>query len=166
MENIKSFEIRWGDLDPNRHVANTAFSVLLNERRFSFLAENGFTQAAFNKLQIGPVILSEQFFYLKEVQPNSKVYIDIELLANTTDYKYIRFCHSLFNEQGKMAVYSTVLFTWMDLKTRKAIAPPTELMKITDTLKKSEHYQLMDEEEIRSDKIPVKSLDLSKVTLH
>jgi acyl-CoA thioester hydrolase len=161
MKNLKSFEIRWGDLDPNRHVANTAFSAMMNERRMSFLAENGFTQASFSKLQIGPVILAEQFYYLKEVLPNTTVHIDIELLSHTADYKYISFSHSLFNAQGKMAVYSTVLFTWMDLKSRKAVAPPEELVKITAALKKSEHYKLMSEEEIRNGKIPFRSLDIS-----
>jgi acyl-CoA thioester hydrolase len=161
MHHIKSFEIRWGDLDPNRHVANTAFSALMNERRMSFLAENGFPQASFSKLQIGPVILSEQFYYLKEVLPNTTVYIDVELLGHTADYKYTSFSHSLFNAQGKMAVYSTVLFTWMDLNSRKAISPPEELVNITAALKKSEHYKLMSEEEIRSGKIPLRSLDIS-----
>ena len=158
LDQIKAFEIRWGDLDPNRHVSNTAFSALMNERRMSFLAENGFTQSSFEKLQMGPVILSEQFYYLKEVLPGSTVYVDIELLNNTPDFKFISFSHSLFNAEGKMAAYSTMLFTWVDLRTRKTIAPPENLRAILETVKRSDQYAEMSEVEIRGAKIPVRSL--------
>jgi acyl-CoA thioester hydrolase len=160
MSNNKSFEIRWGDLDPNRHVANAAISSLMNDRRMSFLRDNGFTQESFERLQIGPAILHEQFYYLKEISPGTTVYIDVELLGNTPDFKYTRFCHSLFNHEGKLSVYSTVLFVWFDLKTRKAIVPPEELKSISSTLTKSENYKLMTEEEIRKDRISTKELDI------
>jgi acyl-CoA thioester hydrolase len=159
MQNIKSFEIRWNDLDPNRHVANTTYSALMNDRRMSFLSENGFTQEAFEKLQIGPAILSEQFYYLKEVLPGSTVFIDIELLSNTVEYT--TFSHSLFIESGKMALYSTVMFTWIDLSTRKAIVPPDELINLFDRLKKSEEYRVMNENEIRAGKIPIRVMETS-----
>ena len=162
MQNLKSFTIRWDDLDPNRHVANTTFSVLMNDRRMSFLSENGFTQDKFDQLQIGPVILSEHFYYIKEVMPGSTVYIDIELLGNTSDGKYISFCHSLYNANGKMCAYSTMLFVWMDLKTRKVIVPPDELKQINNRLVKSDLYKVLNEEDIRP-KIPVRTVDLMQV---
>jgi acyl-CoA thioester hydrolase len=158
-DSIRTFQIRWNDLDPNRHVANSSISALMNERRMLFLAEHGITQAFFEKHQIGPAILSEHFYYLKEIQPGSKVHIDIELLANTPDFKYISFCHALYNEAGRMAVFSTMVFTWMDLKARKAIVPPDELLQINDKLRKSDQYRVMTEAEIRATPVTMVKTD-------
>jgi acyl-CoA thioester hydrolase len=160
MKNLKTFEIRWGDLDPNRHVANAAISSLMNDRRMSFLKDNGIDQSFFEQLQIGPAILNESFYYLKEILPGSKVHIDVELLGNTPDFKYNIFSHSLFNQEGKLAVYSTVFFTWFDLKTRKAIVPPEELIKVTSVLHKSEQYKILTEEDIKSIRIQSRSIQL------
>ena len=37
---LKEFEIRWADLDANRHVANSSFVDMLSETRMSFLREH------------------------------------------------------------------------------------------------------------------------------
>jgi acyl-CoA thioester hydrolase len=163
MNNLKSFEIRWGDLDPNRHVANAAISSLMNDRRMSFLRDNGITQSFFERMQIGPAILNESFYYLKEILPGSKVFIDVELLGNTIDFKYNIFSHSLFNHEGMLAVYSTVMFTWFDLKTRKSIVPPDELLNVTSALHKSEDYKVLTEDDIKNMRIQPRSIQLKTI---
>src|SRR5688500_682363 len=96
----KSFEIRWSDLDANRHVANSSYVDLLSETRMSFLRENGFTQQKFEEYGMGPVIFTEEFYYIKEIKPNEKIKISVELLANSTDCKYIKFAHCIFNDEN------------------------------------------------------------------
>lgn len=159
MNNLKAFEIRWGDLDPNRHVANTSFSAFFNETRMWFLAQEGFTQASFEKYEMGPIVVAEEFYYLKEVMPNEKVHTDIELLGNTENYKFIKFAHSLYNEAGKQAAYSEVLFTWLDLKARKIIIPPQEVLEILENMPKAPNYHVFSESDTRTNKIPKKNLN-------
>ena len=83
---LKQFEIRWSDLDANRHVANSAYSDLLVETRMSFLREKGFSQKEFAEYDIGPVVFSEEFFYLREIMPSETVQVGTELLANSADF--------------------------------------------------------------------------------
>jgi acyl-CoA thioester hydrolase len=152
---IKEFEIRWADIDANRHVANSAFVDLLTETRMSFLVENGFSQHDFEELQFGPVIFSEEMYYLKEVMPNSKVTSGIELLASTEDFRYIRFAHYIFNAQGVLSVYSETFFGWFGLKERKLIVPPEKLQNATKHLAKAENYTLLDKNtSLKNVKIP------------
>jgi acyl-CoA thioester hydrolase len=39
---VKRFEVRWTDLDMNRHMRNTAYSEYCIDVRVSFLQEHGF----------------------------------------------------------------------------------------------------------------------------
>lgn len=132
----------------------------MNDRRLSFLSDNDFTQSSFETLQIALAILNKNFYYLKEILPGSTVYIDVELVGNTHDFKYTSFSHSLFNYEEKLAVYSTMLLTWFDLKTRRSIIPPDDLKEIAAKPKKSDQYKLLSEEEVKNARIPARSITL------
>jgi acyl-CoA thioesterase FadM len=57
------FEVRWSDLDGNRHVRNTAFSEYATHTRFRLLAAHGFDQARLQALRFGPVMMREAIRY-------------------------------------------------------------------------------------------------------
>lgn len=40
----KEFEIRWSDIDANRHLANSAYVNFMSHTRMGFMLENGFGQ--------------------------------------------------------------------------------------------------------------------------
>ena len=157
----KKFEIRWSDLDANRHVANTAYSAFMNHVRMSFLKDCGFSQESFSEFNIGPAIFSESFYYLKEVLPEETVYVDIELLGLSTSGIFAQFGHSLFKENGEQAVYSTVTFGWMNLKQRKLTIPPKNLFKVLELIPRSEKFKTLSREDTRfSNIIPQKKLGI------
>jgi acyl-CoA thioesterase FadM len=45
---------RWGDMDFNAHMRNTAYLDAAGDLRMSFFADHGFTMDDFQRLQIGP----------------------------------------------------------------------------------------------------------------
>lgn len=152
---IKDFEIRWSDLDPNRHVANSSYVDLLTETRMSYLRENGFTQSKFAEYGVGPVIFTEELYYLKEIKPNEKVKVSIELLANSPTFKYIKFAHCIFNNSHELSFYSETFFGWFSLKERKLIVPPIDIKNIFSTLPKTNNYTILEEDmDIKNPKIP------------
>lgn len=153
-DNIKTFEIRWGDLDPNRHVANSAYVEFMNDTRMTYMHKNGFTQQKFAEYNIGPVVFTEDYHYMKEIMPRETVYVDVELVGVTDDKRFYRFGHCLYKANGKLAVYSELLFGWMDLKERKLQLPPDELMAILDNMPKSEKFRPITKDEMRSAKVP------------
>lgn len=152
----KDFEIRWSDLDANRHVANSSYVDILTETRLSYLRENGFTQKKFQEMGFGPVIFSEEIFYIKEVKPNETIKSGIELLANNDSFKYSKFAHCIFNSDGKLCVYSETFFGWFSLSERKLIVPPVELRNILSSLSKADNYEKLDEHvNLKNPKIPL-----------
>ena len=52
----KSFDIRWSDLDANRHLANASYLNFMSHTRMGFLMECGFNQASMATHQLGPVV--------------------------------------------------------------------------------------------------------------
>lgn len=152
---IKEFEIRWADLDANRHVANSSYVDMLSDTRMSYLNEHGVTQKYFEEQGIGPVIFSEELFYISEIRANEKISISLELLANTANGKYIKFAHCIFNTEHKLSVYSIVFFGWFNLTSRKLIEPPLKIKELFDTMSKAEGYELLVEPvSLKNPKIP------------
>ena len=158
---LKQFEIRWSDLDANRHVANSTYSALLVEARMSYLRSKGFSQKEFAEYAIGPVVFSEEFFYLKEIMPSEMIQVGTELLANSADFKFAKFAHYLFNENKKLSLYSTAFFGWFDLKARKLIVPPKIIIQALTSLGKAENYELLPENmPLKNPRVPYgKTLD-------
>ena len=65
----KQFEVRWNDIDANRHLANSAYINFMSHTRLSFMYENGFGQAEMSKNDLGLVVFYEHMYYFKEVFP-------------------------------------------------------------------------------------------------
>ena len=82
----KEFEIRWGDIDANRHVTNIAYSEYFVHTRFSFLKANKLDQKWFEEHKLGPAVLHDEIFYLKEISPDEKIKVNIMLDGRTEDY--------------------------------------------------------------------------------
>lgn len=157
---LKTFQVRWSDLDPNRHVANTSYSHFTNDTRVSYLASVGYTQEVLTAKAFGPVVFSEEFHYIRELHHNETIYVDVELLGNTADNKFWKFSHSFFKQDGTMVAYSELLFGWFDLNTRKLILPETELLNLLLKMPKAENYAILPENEMRNKKVPKKKLSL------
>lgn len=97
----KNFEIRWSDIDANRHLANTAYINFMSHTRMSFLMENGFGQEELAKFNLGPVVFYEHVYYFKEVFAGKPVKVTLELQGLSEDGKYFEFLHNFYDFQGK-----------------------------------------------------------------
>lgn len=156
--NLKSFQVRWSDLDPNRHMANVSYSHFTNDTRVSYLASKGFTQQILAERNFGPVVFSEEFHYLSELHHGETFYVDVELLGNTEDQRFWKFCHTFFKADGKLACYSELSFGWLNLLTRKLMMPDADLLERLLEMPKAERYAIIPHGEFRTHKIPKKAL--------
>lgn len=156
---LKTFEVRWSDLDANRHLANTTYSEYMVHTRMSFFKTHGFTQQSFVKHQIGPAVLHEEFFYLKEISPDDTVYVDLELCGRSADFRFMQLSHSLFRSDKHMAAYSKATICWMDLEKRKITPPPIGLAELIDQMPKAESYHILNKEDtMKQHLIPIRML--------
>jgi len=53
---LKEFEIRWNDLDANRHLANVSYLAYAGETRMAFLQSMGISYQTLIELGIGPIV--------------------------------------------------------------------------------------------------------------
>jgi len=147
---FKQIDIKWADLDANMHVSSMAYVALIDHAKMSFFNENGFPQDMFAKLRIGPVVFNQQLYFLKEILPATTVHVNVELLGRSEDYRFVQFCHSIYNHEGHRAMYASLTVSWMDHDMRKLIETlPKALIEVLDKMPKSEHFKILTKSDIQ-----------------
>jgi acyl-CoA thioester hydrolase len=145
----KEFEVRWSDVDANRHLGNFAYINMMSHTRMSLLNKIGFGHHAMHKAQIGPVLFREEIHYFKEVLPGTPLKVSGVLKRVSEDHKFFCFEHRFYADSGENVAYGEITGSWISLSERKLIAPPQALRKALDEIPKSGDYRMFHPEEIR-----------------
>ncbi len=130
----KTFEVRWADLDPNRHLRHTAFSDYATHVRFSYLAENGFGAEVFEAQQFGPVIFRETAEYRAEVVMGDRIHVDFTVGEISRSGRRWTVHHTVRKDDGTVAAFLTLEGGWLDLERRRLRTPPDELFVLLERL--------------------------------
>lgn len=146
---LKEFEIRWNDLDANRHLANKAYIEFAAHTRMSFLMAHGFDQKSLAKYQIGPVVFYEHIYYFKEVFPGKPVKVSLELSGLSENGTFFEFKHNYYDQNGQNFAHCEMMGAWIDLTSRKLIPLPEELMHYFDKVNKAEDFKWLSKEDTR-----------------
>jgi acyl-CoA thioester hydrolase len=125
----KSFEVRWADLDVNRHLRNTAYSEYATHVRVSFLEEHGFGFQEFGRLGFGPVILREEARYFREIGPGDTFEVDFRVAGLSSDGARWKVQHEVRRGDGSRAAVLRLEGLWLNLETRRPMPPPAELLE-------------------------------------
>ena len=160
--NLKKFNFRWSDIDANMHIKNTAYNDLFIQARLALLLDMGFGMKEFKQHGIGPMIIHEHIFYVKEVRAESAVYIDIELRGMSEDGKYMKFAQHMYNGKGALSCYLDLTFGWLDIKARKLALPPPILFEALNKMEKTADFSVIDSSEFKADHVPYgKTIDVN-----
>ncbi len=136
----KQIEIRWSDVDQNRHVRHSAYYDFGTHLRVRFLEAKGYDAETMNKLEIGPVLFKEECTFIKELKANDTVMVNI--LNGTESNRAIKwkFHHEIFNQHGEKCAHVTVQGAWMNLSKRRITKPPKEMLSAIQDLPRGEDY--------------------------
>jgi acyl-CoA thioester hydrolase len=148
------FNIRWSEIDANRHLIHTAYSAYMAECRMAFLLKYGIDLKLFESYKIGPVLLSEHMHFIKEIYPGETITVSLEISGYSEDGKFIRFIQKIYNMQGKIAAYAEPLISWVDYESRKLSALPSDWWILIAETPKSSNFQILQKEDIRYTKVP------------
>jgi len=146
---LKEFEIRWSDIDANRHLSNSAYISFMSHTRMSFMTEVGFGLAEMAKHNIGPVVLYEHMYYFKEVFPGKPVRVSLELKGISEDGKFFQFYHNFFDHNGKNFARGDMMGAFIDLKARKLTGLPSELFQNLNKIYKAEDFIVLTNKDTR-----------------
>ena len=124
----KEFIAGWGTMDFNGHMANTAYLNLAADVRMAFFAEHGFPPSEFRKLALGPVIWKEELEYFREVGLHDSVTVTYALLAMSAEGARFVVENEIWSAAGERAATVRSTGGWLDLRTRKLVAPPPDLL--------------------------------------
>ncbi len=153
---LKEFEIRWNDIDANRHLANKAYIEYAAHTRMSFLMERGFDQRLLAKFNIGPVVFYEHIYYFKEVFYGKPVRVSLEISGLSEDGKFFEFRHNYYDYKGRNFARCEMVGAWIDLETRKLIPLPDEMQAFLRDVEYPEDFKTLTKEYTRRfNKIPV-----------
>ena len=148
-----AMEVRWSDLDANRHLANAAYVNYSGHIRTKFLAENGFSQKEFQAHSIGPIVFSETTHFFKEIVPNETLYLTMELRGVSENRVFFEFAHNFYKADGSHAAYSYISGAWLNLEQRKLTLPPEALVTVIDSMPRAQDYKILSKEDLKSKQV-------------
>jgi acyl-CoA thioester hydrolase len=132
--------VRWGDVDFNGHMRNTAFLDACGDARMQYFQSHGFSMARFTELRFGPVILRDELDYLRELKMLEPYTVGLELAGLAADGSAFRLCNTFVRADGKVAARVTSDGLWLDLDTRRPRLPPDDLAALQVALPRTDGF--------------------------
>lgn len=145
----KEFDIRWSDVDANRHLRNSAYIDYMSHTRMSFMMENGLDQKRLVEYNLGPVAFYEHIYYFREVFPGKPVKVSLQLKGISEDGMYFQFLHNFYDEKGKNFARCEMMGGWIDMQARKLTGLPKELLDRFNAFEKSDDFKIISKEDTR-----------------
>src|SRR5436190_9461663 len=144
MENYTmKLEIRWADIDQNRHLRHSVYYDYGAWIRIKFLNEHGLSSSKMEELNTGPVIFREEAIFKREIRPEDEITIDVELLSATPDFRRWSLRHHFKKNDGTIAAILNLDGAWIDIQKRKLMSPGDLVRKAFEEFPKSEEFRLM-----------------------
>lgn len=136
-----SFPTVWANFDANAHMRHTAYNDYAAEVRSRFFAKNGFSLTKFAKLNIGPVLFSENTNFFREILIGENIKANLIFVGASENFERFKFKHQIIKENGVIAAEIKIYGAWIDLTKRKLTAPPQEMAIVFNSLEKSEDFE-------------------------
>ncbi len=146
---LKEFEVRWSDVDANRHLANSAYINFMGHTRMAFLLELGFDHRLLAENKIGPVVFYEHMYYFKEVFPGKPVKVSLEVMGMSKDGCFFEFHHNFYDSKGKNVAHCEMMGAWMSLESRQLTRLSQELLERFQQVEKPEGFRILTKEDTR-----------------
>ena len=159
---IKKFDVRWSDLDANRHVANSAYLNLMSHTRMAFLMRHGLGHTDMVKLNIGLVVFHEHIHYFREVLPGQSVIVTLQLKGLSRDGKFFDFEHNMYAEDGTHHANTELMGGFINLETRKLTHLSEDVIgRVFGDLERTDDFRWLTKEDTRKhEKRPVNRPEL------
>ena len=115
-------------LDSYQHVNNATYLSLYEEARWEMCTQRGYGYKHFQATAMGPVILSVELKFLKELVLREKITITFEVLSYRKNI--FKMKQQMLKADGKLASEAVFTGAFFDMKTRKIIPPSEDWLKV------------------------------------
>jgi acyl-CoA thioester hydrolase len=138
----QAITLRWADLDPNGHVRHSVYFDWGAMVRVTYLQKHGVGLDWMARNAIGPILFREEARFLREVRFGDELTIDYLIAASSDDGRKWRLRHRIVRAADVVATLE-LDGAWMDLRARKIVAPPKELVDALATLGRTEDFTVL-----------------------
>ena len=146
---FKDFDIRWGDLDANGHLGNASYIAYMSHTRMSFFKDQDLDLKDMRNFGLVPIALYEHIHYFREIKLTDNIRISLEIVGMTEDARFIKMEHNFYNQHGTNLAFSEILFSWIDLKTRKLGRLTEDLQEKIRSFPKADRFRILEKSDIR-----------------
>jgi acyl-CoA thioester hydrolase len=134
------FQAQWSDMDQNGHMRTTAYLAAAEDSRMQFFAAAGFSIQEFARLQIGPVVQTDEIRYRAELRLLDKATLEIQLAGLSPDGARFGLRNIFSRADGKTACIVTTVGGWLDLGQRRLTRPPADLLRLLAELTRTTDF--------------------------
>ncbi len=137
-------QIRWADLDPNRHLRHSVYFDYGAFVRVACFSQLGLTTKKLEELGIGPVLFREEAIFKREIGFEDHITVDAEISVARNDYARFSVRHRFFKGDGTLATILNMEVGWIDLKRRKLAIPDAFIQEVMSQIPRSSDFQWME----------------------
>jgi len=108
-----------------------------------YFSENGFSMIEFVRRRVGPVVMKDEVEYFKEVGLLEQLRVTLSNAGLSEDGSRFRVRNEFFRPDETLAAKVTSVGGWLDLSTRKLMAPPEALLRALQSLPRTEDFEVL-----------------------
>lgn len=133
--------VLWAQIDANQHMRHSAYADVAAHARVQMLESIGLDSKAFFIHKIGPILFREETLYKREVHIGEKIKVSCALTKSSGNGKKWSMRHEIFKENGKLAAEIFVDGSWINMKERKIVALPEQLLEAYNLIPRSDDFE-------------------------
>lgn len=134
-------QVRWSDIDQNRHLRHSAYYDYGATARIACFSQHGLTNLKFEELHIGPILFREEAIFRREIKFEDNVVIDMVVTKALPDFSRWSVRHHFFKEDGTLAATLNLDGAWIDIIQRKLAKPDQFVREIFDDFPKDAAFE-------------------------
>lgn len=140
---VRRFAVRWGDVDFNGHMRNTAYLDVSGDVRMLCFAAAGFPTSEFARLRFGPVVRRDELEYFRELRLLDEFSVSLVVAGLSEDGSRFRLRNEFGAADGARVARVTSDGGWLDLERRRLAPPPPELAGILLSLPRTDDFEML-----------------------
>lgn len=123
-------QVRWSDIDQNRHLRHSAYYDYGATVRIACFSEHGLTNLKFEDLHIGPILFREEAIFKREIKFEDKIIADIEVTRAAENFARWSLRHNIYKDDGTLCAVLNLDGAWIDIVKRKLAIPDEYVQNI------------------------------------
>jgi len=139
----KTIQIRWADIDQNRHLRHSVYYDFGALVRIDFLSKHGLTSSKMEDLNIGPILFREEAIFRREIRLEDHIDVDFELVKACPDFSRWTLRHHFTKKDGTLAATLVMDGAWIDVQKRKLTLPDAFVQRAFDAIPKSSDFRVI-----------------------